>query len=123
MNNKTKKLPVSKPQKVDSKVPVNKYYFNNLITFSFKSFQYKCIQNSKFTNKYGCAEACSEFLACFLEKMHHYSTMNINEIKNPNNAKSIKCHPVQGESLELLIEILSEAGNGKLIEQLEDDFL
>lgn len=89
------------------------------VSFSFSDFKCQSVKNDKFCNHFKHITDYGRFISLFLSKLSSFSSMTVQELREGN--KSTRCHPVQGENLKLLKEILLYIGLPKeKIEQIEE---
>lgn len=117
-------LPVSKVTEPKAKFPTSELRNEENVSFSFKYLKPKSICCKEFNNKFFSIATCIEFISTFLEKLSHFSSFKVNELKNARNEDSTRCHPVKGKPLKLLEDILVNylEFSPKFLNQIESEF-
>lgn len=89
-----------------------------IISFSFSKFVCKSFKSGEFNNMFFCVYDSLAFILLLIQKLTEFCKMNVFELKE--GGKSTRCHPVNGDSLDLLKKILIQHNFSKqFIEQQE----
>lgn len=89
------------------------------VSFSFSDFICKSYKDERFNNQFKRLSDYGKFTAMFINRLSEFSSMTVHELKC--GGRSTRCHLIENDNRQLLIEILENLGISHMkIEQIED---